>query len=105
MARTRWRTAMSPARQGGRSHHGLTSCLATSVAVLTLSLGTHGQSPKSAAKSLTIERLPSSPSLLGTPPSSLAWSPDARTLAFLWNDRALSSRDLWTVPAQGGTPT
>jgi dipeptidyl-peptidase-4 len=46
-----------------------------------------------------------SPSLAGTPPTALAWSPDSRVLAFLWNDEARPLRDIWTVSAAGGRPT
>lgn len=50
---------------------------------------------------LTVERAVSLPSLIGTPPSSPAWSPDSRRLAFLWNDAGWPFRDLWTVDAGG----
>jgi dipeptidyl-peptidase 4 len=51
-----------------------------------------------------LERLVSLPTLSGTPPAAPAWSPDGEHLAFLWNDRGFPFRDLWVVPAGGGTP-
>lgn len=64
-----------------------------------------GSTAVSRGTRLSIERIFTSPSLSGTTPSSLEWSPDSRLLAFLWNDEARSARDIWTVPANGGKPT
>jgi dipeptidyl-peptidase-4 len=46
---------------------------------------------------LTIDRLYSLPSLIGTAPGGFAWSGDGRQLAFLWNDQGFPFRDVWTV--------
>lgn len=51
---------------------------------------------------LTVERLVATPSLSGTTPVSPTWSPDSRSLAFLWNDRAQAARDLFLVDRDGG---
>jgi dipeptidyl-peptidase-4 len=58
-----------------------------------------------AARALSIERVFGTPSLSGTTPSSLQWSPDSRVLAFTWNPDARPERDIYTVPAAGGQPT
>ncbi len=50
---------------------------------------------------LTVERVAALPSLIGTPPSGVTWSPDGSRLAFLWNDEGWPFRDLWLVPADG----
>ncbi len=50
---------------------------------------------------LTIERLVAAPALAGVSPAAPAWSPDSRTLAFLWNDRGFPTRELWLVNADG----
>lgn len=50
---------------------------------------------------LTVERVASLPSLIGTAPSSPVWAPDSRRLAFLWNDQGWPLRDVWVVPADG----
>jgi dipeptidyl-peptidase-4 len=57
------------------------------------------------ARPLSIERIFATPSLSGTTPSSLQWSPDSRVLAFTWNAEARPERDLYIVPAAGGQPT
>jgi dipeptidyl-peptidase-4 len=78
--------------------------LALALAALALPLGLHAQATGAAPARLTVARVPASPSLTGTAPSRLEWSPDSRVLAFLWNDNAMPSRDIWTVPAAGGRP-
>ena len=50
---------------------------------------------------LTIERVASLPSVIGTSPASPTWSPDSGRLAFRWNDRGWPFRDLWIVDADG----
>ncbi len=54
------------------------------------------------AQDLTVESAVTSlPSLIGTSPSGLAWSPDGSQLAFLWNDEGMPFRDVWIVSAEG----
>lgn len=53
---------------------------------------------------LTIERLVASPSLAGTSPTALAWSPNSRWLAFLWNAEARPAREIWLVHRDSLTP-
>ena len=50
---------------------------------------------------LTVERVASLPSLIGTAPASPTWSPDSRVLAFRWNDAGVPFRDVWLVAADG----
>ncbi len=51
---------------------------------------------------LTVARIVShSPALFGTAPASPAWSPDGKTLAFLWNDEAMPAREIWLVDRNG----
>lgn len=50
---------------------------------------------------LTIARLTSQPAPAGTTPTAPVWSPDSRWVAFLWNDQALPTRQLWIVGADG----
>lgn len=54
-----------------------------------------------ARQGLTVERVASLPSLIGTAPASPTWSPDSRRLAFRWNDQGMPFRDLWIVDADG----
>ena len=49
---------------------------------------------------LTLDRLYSMPSLIGTAPRGFAWSGDGRSLAFLWNDEGRNFRDVWVVDAE-----
>lgn len=60
--------------------------------------------PLAAQQGLALERITSSPSLIGTAPSTLTWSPDSRSLAFLWNDQALPTRSIWLVDAGDSVP-
>jgi dipeptidyl-peptidase 4 len=53
---------------------------------------------------LTLERLTAHPSLSGTPPTSLAWSPDGNQLGFAWNDTGFPLRDVWVAAVAGGAP-
>ncbi|HVS14534.1 MAG TPA: prolyl oligopeptidase family serine peptidase [Thermoanaerobaculia bacterium] len=66
--------------------------------VLTLAVALLG--PASVAQApapLTLERLYSLPSLIGTAPGGFAWSSDGARLAFLWNDEGMPFRDVWVV--------
>ena len=49
---------------------------------------------------LTIDRLYSLPSLIGTAPRGFSWSGDGSKLAFLWNDEGRDFRDVWIVAAE-----
>lgn len=53
---------------------------------------------------LTLERLYALPRLIGTAPSGFTWSPDARHLAFLWNDEGTNFRDVWILDAGAERP-
>jgi dipeptidyl-peptidase 4 len=53
------------------------------------------------AAPLTLEQVATRPSLIGTPPTSPAWSPDSRRLVFAWNNSGLPLRDLWIAAADG----
>ena len=66
--------------------------------VLPLHAGAQGAAP------LTVERIVSGPSILGTAPVRPTWSPDSRQLAFLWNDAAWPARDVWLVDRDGSSP-
>ena len=60
--------------------------------------------PSSTAPSvpaLTVERVASLPSLIGTAPSSPVWSPDSTRLAFLWNDIGWPLTQVWVANADG----
>ena len=65
-------------------------------AIAVASEATFGQESK-----LTLDRILARPSITGTAPSSPAWSPDSRYLAFLWNDSAMPRREIWIVNADG----
>jgi dipeptidyl-peptidase-4 len=50
---------------------------------------------------LTIDQCVARPSLSGVSPSSPAWSPDSRHVAFLWKDPDGSRREIWIVQRDG----
>ena len=45
------------------------------------------------------------PSVTGTAPSAITWSPDSKRVAFLWNDAGGPRRDIWIVEANGARAT
>lgn len=61
----------------------------------------HAQSSRTP---LTIERITSGRSLIGTAPIAPAWSPTSRVLAFLWNDEGQPQRTLWIVSRDSAAP-
>ena len=67
--------------------------------LLVSSAAAHAQ--RAPAPALAVERIAALPSLIGTAPSSPAWSPDSKRLAFLWNDAGWPFRDIWIVEADG----
>ncbi|MES3032565.1 MAG: prolyl oligopeptidase family serine peptidase [Gemmatimonadota bacterium] len=83
--------------------HSFRRTIAVTVAILT----TFSARPSGAQVTrvpLTIERMTSGRSLIGTAPSAPAWSPTSRQLAFLWNDQEQPQRTLWLVDRDGTAP-
>jgi dipeptidyl-peptidase-4 len=71
-------------------------------ALLLIGLGLSGLTSAAAQRpTLTVDRVASLPSLIGTAPAAPTWSPDSRRLAFLWNDSGMPFRDIWMVEASG----
>lgn len=57
-----------------------------------------GPAAASAAKErFTLERLYALPRIIGTAPRAPVWSPDGRTLAFLWNEEGTNFADVYAV--------
>ena len=52
----------------------------------------------------SIDRFYSLPSLIGTEPRGLTWSPDGRTVAFLWNDEGMPFLDVFVARVVSGQP-
>src|SRR5947207_10922527 len=78
--------------------------MATVSAALALSLSSLPATVAGQRSHLTVERIASAPSFIGTAPSRPTWSPDGRWLAFLWNDRGGPTRDVWLVESTGTSP-
>lgn len=53
------------------------------------------------AQPLTLDQVVQSGAITGSVPSALAWAPDGRTLAFLWDSAGGANRALWLVSADG----
>lgn len=72
--------------------------------MVLVSLSSAGSESRSGNPSLesrlTIDRLYSLPSLIGTEPRGFAWSDDGRHLAFLWNDQGYNFRDVWIIDVE-----
>ncbi len=66
-----------------------------------LALPAAGSSQSATAPVLTVERVASLPSLIGTAPTAITWAPDSSRVAFLWNDGGWPYRDVWTAAADG----
>jgi dipeptidyl-peptidase-4 len=78
-------------------------CMTFSLMVLVSFAGASSESlPEypSVESRLTIDRLYSLPSLIGTEPRGFAWSGDGRYLAFLWNDQGFNFRDVWMIDVE-----
>lgn len=69
--------------------------------VLTVVSARAAAAQPSVAPMLTVERVASLPSLIGTPPAAVTWSPDGTRLAFLWNEGGTPFRDVWIVQGDG----
>ncbi|KFL26262.1 hypothetical protein JP74_14555 [Devosia sp. 17-2-E-8] len=52
---------------------------------------------------LTLEMIYTEPSIIGTRPMAMTWSPDGSQLAFLWNDAGHTFRDIWVWDRASGT--
>ncbi len=73
--------------------------------LLVLAAGaSSGVLPAQPARTLTLDRLYSLPSIIGTKPESPAWSPDSKHLAFLWNNAGMPFLDVWVVDVPDGKP-
>ena len=57
-----------------------------------------------AKRTMTLERFYSLPWIIGTSPENPQWSPDSRSLAFLWNDEGTPFRDVWMTDVATGKP-
>ncbi len=56
------------------------------------------------APDYSINRFYTLPSLIGTEPRGMTWSPDGRTLAFLWNDEGMPFLDVFVARVVAGQP-
>ena len=71
------------------------------IVLLALVAGWPAAASSQPAPTLTVERVASLPSLIGTAPAGVTWSPDSTRLAFLWNDGGWPYREVWLVNADG----
>lgn len=58
-----------------------------------------------ASTSLSLDRLYSLPSIIGTDPGGVVWSRDSSRALFLWNDQGRPFRDVWMVSTGYSSPT
>lgn len=81
---------------GTRTAACITALLAYALAPAS-AVGQTGPTAASEAGRLTLERLYSLPTLIGTAPKAFTWSRDGTTIAFLWNDEGRNFHDIWTL--------
>jgi len=74
------------------------------IVALTTQAVSAGDQTESPAARLTVDRLYSLPTLIGTAPKGYAWSRDSRRLAFLWNDEGSNFHDIWIVDLEDTEP-
>lgn len=78
-----------------------TVILIASAAACTSPASPPSSSTAPSVPALTVERVASLPSLIGTSPSSPVWSPDSTRIAFLWNDIGWPLKQVWVANADG----
>ncbi|MCC7051853.1 MAG: prolyl oligopeptidase family serine peptidase [Gemmatimonadaceae bacterium] len=78
--------------------------LAGTLAALAATVFAPAAAAQPASPPLTIERITTGRSLIGTTPAAPVWSPTSAQLAFLWNDQGQPQRTLWIVARGGGSP-
>ncbi|PCJ20879.1 MAG: hypothetical protein COA96_15520 [SAR86 cluster bacterium] len=75
----------------------------TSLAIALLAGTTiFGSSEASASEALSIDSLYEIPSIIGTVPGGVSWSRNGEKLAFLWNDKGGTFRDIWLFDSNTG---
>lgn len=94
-----------------RSQRTLVAQAALGLAVVSVAAVLAGtaraQSPAAgpaAKERFTLERLYTLPRIIGTAPRAPVWSPDGRTLAFLWNEEGTNFCDVYAVSAGDTKP-
>lgn len=82
--------------------------LATLIASMFVAVRLHpAQEPSGSAaagKRMTLEALYTPPRIIGTAPKAPAWSPDGRTVAFLWNEDGTNFYDVYSAAADDPKP-
>jgi dipeptidyl-peptidase-4 len=72
------------------------------VLVPGLSATAQGSDAPGANEAFSIDKLYEIPSLIGTEPGGVDWSGDGQQLAFLWNDKGGTFRDIWLYDTASG---
>jgi hypothetical protein len=101
--RARRLTSAVGAIAGRHTPAAMTRVAATLAGVCLALAAPHAHAQDTAPLPADLDRFYSSPSLIGTAPRSVAWSPDARRFAFLWNTEGTNFLDVYvaTVSASG----
>jgi dipeptidyl-peptidase-4 len=60
------------------------------------------EAPAQPSRPANLERFYSAPSLVGTTPRAVSWSPDSRRFAFLWNTDGTNFMDVYVAEARPG---
>jgi dipeptidyl-peptidase-4 len=82
----------------------LASLVASMLALAHLDPAQERSGPAAAGKRMTLEELYSLPRIIGTAPKAPVWSPDGRTIAFLWNEDGTNFYDVYMAAAVDPKP-
>ena len=87
-----------------RSPRAIVWVVMLSAGLITASPAAAQAGPSSSGMRLSLEALYALPRIIGTAPKALAWSPDSRTVAFLWNEDGTNFYDVYMTAPEDPKP-
>jgi hypothetical protein len=87
-----------------RSPRAIVWAVMLSTGLFTAAFAEGQAGPSSFGKRLSLEALYTLPRIIGTVPKAPAWSPDGRTVVFLWNEEGTNFYDVYVTAADDPKP-